>query len=230
MADTDEASVVAAQEAETARQAAEKASKELRPIVRDLGYSDEIGSLDTFDKKFSEYQTLDTEILGLAVENTNLKAQRLAFGPAREAADAFQASLDRLAATSKDVDALAARAALAIRQMQVLEARHIAEPDDAAMTRMETEMTALATNAEKTLQTLAGKIAPGSKSTLAEAAAALDRFKSLNGELISLSRRNSNVKSLALSMGRKRTLTAECDDTLRVLQDALARHEFKATR
>ena len=44
--------------------------------------------------RFDEYRRLDDEILPLAVENTNLKAQRLSFGPAREAADAFRASLD----------------------------------------------------------------------------------------------------------------------------------------
>jgi hypothetical protein len=33
-----------------------------------------------------------------------------------------------------------------------------------------------------------------------------------------------------MALGRKRTLTAECDDALRNLQDALGKHEFRATR
>jgi len=33
-----------------------------------------------------------------------------------------------------------------------------------------------------------------------------------------------------LSLGRKRTVTAECDDILHALEDALAKHDFTATR
>jgi hypothetical protein len=58
----------------------------------------------------------------------------------------------------------------------------------------------------------------------------LERFKANNTEIVALSRRNSNVRSLALSLGRKRTITAQCDDQLRALEDALAKHEFRATR
>jgi hypothetical protein len=50
------------------------------------------------------------------------------------------------------------------------------------------------------------------------------------GEIAALSRRNSNVRSLALSLGKKRTVTAECSDLLRALEETLARHHFAATR
>ena len=52
----------------------------------------------------------------------------------------------------------------------------------------------------------------------------------VNDEIVALSRRNSNVRSLALSLGRKRMVTAECEDELRALEEALAKHEFTATR
>jgi hypothetical protein len=65
---------------------------------------------------------------------------------------------------------------------------------------------------------------------LGAAAAALDRFDAINTELLRLSRRNSDVRSLALSLGHERTLTAACDDSLRALQTALKKHEFTATR
>jgi hypothetical protein len=45
-----------------------------------------------------------------------------------------------------------------------------------------------------------------------------------------LSRRNTNVRSLALSLGQKRMRTAACEDSLRELQDALAKRGFSATR
>lgn len=47
---------------------------------------------------------------------------------------------------------------------------------------------------------------------------------------VKLSRRNSDVRSLALSLGRKRTVMAVCEDQLRTLDDALAKHQFTAAR
>jgi hypothetical protein len=52
----------------------------------------------------------------------------------------------------------------------------------------------------------------------------------LNAEIIALSRRNTNVRSLALSLDQKRTLTAACETSLRELQNALAKRGFTGTR
>ena len=80
------------------------------------------------------------------------------------------------------------------------------------------------------LDTLKALLPPTAGTPLAAAADALDRFKVINAELVTLSRRNSNVRSLALSLGRKRTVTAECDALLVALEEALAKHDFTATR
>jgi hypothetical protein len=58
----------------------------------------------------------------------------------------------------------------------------------------------------------------------------LDRFIGVNTQIVALSRRNSNVRSLAMSLGEKRMLTAACEDSLRALRDALAKRGFTATR
>jgi hypothetical protein len=97
------------------------------------------------------------------------------------------------------------------------------------MRSMETEMTAADDVARRALERLRGLV-PQAAADLAAAAAALDQFKTTNTELVALSRRNSNVRSLALSLGRKRTLTGACDESLRALQDALMTHGFAATR
>ena len=94
MADTDEQSVVFAREAEQAKQALQTDIDTLRPILQGLNYADEIRLLQEFVTRFAEYRELDRRILDLAVENTNLKAQRLSFGPAQEAADSFRDSLE----------------------------------------------------------------------------------------------------------------------------------------
>jgi len=234
MADTDETSVAFAREAERATQAVEKDSGALRPLLTSLQYSNELRLLDEFDKRFADYRKLDRSVLDLAVANTNLKAQRLSFGPAREAADAFRTSLDAMMPANQadmwHVKALAATAVAAVREIQALQAPHIAESDDAAMTSIERGMTAAEGHARDQLKMLAGLVASGSRTQLAAASASLDRFMELNAQLIALSRRNTNVRSLALSLGQKRMLTAACDDSLRALQDALSKRGFSATR
>jgi hypothetical protein len=109
-------------------------------------------------------------------------------------------------------------------------APHIAEAQDAAMTQMETQMTASATRAQKSLDELRGMLSSASRAQLDMGAAALNRFLSVHKEIISLSRRNSDVRSLALSLGEKRKVTAECEAHLQALEEALAKHEFVATR
>ncbi|HKE85743.1 MAG TPA: hypothetical protein VKB50_18410, partial [Vicinamibacterales bacterium] len=97
MADTDEASVAFAKQAEESKQTVEKNAGLLRSLLQQLNYSDELGFLETFTKEFAAYRDLDGRILELAVENTNLKAQRLSFGEAQQAADAFTESLNAVA-------------------------------------------------------------------------------------------------------------------------------------
>jgi hypothetical protein len=203
--------------------------------LKTLGFQREIELLQQFNKQFSEYRSLDSNILTLAVENTNLKAQRLSFGPAREAADAFRDALKQLAASVPaadhcNVDALVAKATLAVREIQVLQAPHIAEADDSAMTRMEHEMADLDASARDALKALSGVAAPSAPSALANALTALDHFKDISGQIVQLSRRNSNVRSLELSLGAKPALSTACDESLHALQNALAEEESKATR
>ncbi|MCU1386107.1 MAG: hypothetical protein JWL71_4804 [Acidobacteria bacterium] len=234
MADTDEASGTAAHDAQQATQTVLQDIDALHRVLDDLGDRTEAGQLDRFTARFEEYRKLDETILPLAVENTNIKAQRLSFGPGQEAVNAFRQALEAavrpLASTQPRGDALAARALAALLEVQVMEARHIAESDEAAMTRMEASMTASEAAARQALEGLKGLRPAPDGSRITAAAGALDRFTAVNAEIVTLSRRNSNVRSLALSLGRKRTVTAECDDLLQQLEDTLAQHHFSATR
>jgi len=234
MAETDETSVAFAREAEQSTQAVVKDSAALRPLLTALQYSNELSLLDEFDMRFAAYRALDRSVLDLAVENTNLKAQRLSFGPAREAADAVRTSLEAVMPASQadvwHVKALIATAVAAVRDIQAWQAPHIAESDDAAMTEIEKRMMAAERTARDQMTMLAGLITAGSRTQLAAASASLDRFMGLNAQLTALSRRNTNVRSLALSLGQKRMLTATCEDSLRALQDALSKRGFSATR
>lgn len=235
MADTDEASAAFAGEAASATLSVERDVAALWPLLRALGFPGELRALAAFQGHWSKYRSLDRDILALAVENTNLKAQRLSFGAAREAADGFRASVTSIAAKipSKDryrAELLATQAVLAVREIQVLHAPHIAESDDPTMTRLEREMTALDARAREAVTALSQLAAPTAGSTFVTALAELNRFKDVSDQIVSLSRRNSNVRSLALALSEKPALTAACDDSLRAVQDALATEGSKATR
>jgi hypothetical protein len=235
MADTDEASVEFAREAEQAKEAAQKDADALAPILQGLGYAEESRLLEQFGRAFVEYRALDRTILELAVLNTNLKAQRLSFGPAQEAADAFRDALEGVAPSSETmnawrVKALVATAVARVREIQVLQAPHIAEADHAVMTRLEKRMATAEAGARSTLEALAPLVNASSKSRLASATAALDRFMSQNAQILELSQHNTNVRSLALSLNQKRKLTGACEDSLRALREALAKRGFTGTR
>jgi hypothetical protein len=169
----------------------------------------------------------------LAVENTNLKAQRLAFDPGREAAVTFRRSLEAAgtlagAASSRAVNALA-HANIAVLDIQVLYGPHIWESEDAAMTQMEQQMAASEATARQAMAPLK-MLLPSAAADLEAAAAALDRFSGITREIVTLSRQNTNVRSVALSLGQKRALSVKCDDQLRALEEALDKHAFTATR
>lgn len=235
MADTDEASKAAAQDALKARQQVEQDGNGLEPILKKLGYTSDLQNLDEFKKQFAEYKKLDDETLDLAVENTNLKAQRLSFTSGQAAVDAFRRALDSLPAVARPsdrtrVEALSAGAEAAALSIQVVQARHIAESDDQAMTKMEEQMAQADAAARKALAELQPLIPKARSSALTAATAALDQLKQVNAEIVQLSRRNTNVRSLALALGQKHSMRAKCEAALQALSDSLAQHEFKATK
>jgi cellobiose-specific phosphotransferase system component IIA len=234
MAETDDASVEFAKESRESTAAVQRDVVRLGETLHTLGYAPEEKLLTEFANNFAEYRKLDDSILGLAVENTNLKAQRLAFGPALDAANAFRDALQAVtpanAGDARHVEALIATALLTVREIQVLQAPHIANADEAVMTRMEQQMSTSQAGARKALDELRQLSAPSSRSKVDAAGAALNRFLELNTQLIALSRRNTNVRSLMLSLDEKRKLTVACQDSLRALQVALAKRGYSGIR
>jgi hypothetical protein len=98
------------------------------------------------------------------------------------------------------------------------------------MTQMEEQMATSEATLQKALDDLRRVLGAKAGAHLTAATAALDRFKTTHREIIILSRRNSDVRSLALSLGRKRMMTAIADDQLRALEESMAKHELRATR
>jgi hypothetical protein len=235
MADTDEASTSFARDAEKSVTNVENDVAALTSVLRSLSLPNELRTLEEFAEQFAEYRELDRRVLALAVDNTNLKAQRLAFGPAREAADGVRDALGVVASSIPptqrcSVEGLIAKATIAVREIQVLQALHIAEPQEAAMADMERDLANLASRVRSALTSLQEIVSPSARPALADAASALERFDEMSRQIVALSRRNTNLRSLELSLRTKPALAAACDGSLRALQDRLANEGIKATR
>jgi hypothetical protein len=80
------------------------------------------------------------------------------------------------------------------------------------------------------LQSLRPLVTSASQQHVIEASTAFDRFMSVNAQIIELSRRNTNVRSLMLSLNQKGKLTSACETALRGLQEALMKREPAASR
>jgi hypothetical protein len=68
---------------------------------------------------------------------------------------------------------------------------------------------------------MAGLVALAGATEAAPAQAHLERYLELQRQVLALSRENTNVKSLALSLGQKRKAQAICQETLAALQQAI---------
>jgi hypothetical protein len=126
--------------------------------------------------------------------------------------------------------ALAATALADAREIQVIQAPHIAASEDPAMIGLEKRMGAAEAAARSALADLARLIPPESKPELDAATAAFDRLMKVNAQIISLSRLDTKVRPLALSLNEKGVLTAKCEQALRTLEGALAKQVSVGSR
>ena len=202
-------------------------SKELETLLAAGGAKGEADLLVQFSKLFADFQRIDSDLLDLAVKNTNIKAYGLAFGPAADALKEMDTALSKLVAKSADspeagkVAPFAFGSQAAALRIQALLAPHIAEESDKKMDELEAQMTKEDQQVRKDLDGLAalGKI--HGDADLAAAVADYARFSEVRGRILALSRENTNVRSLAISLGQKRKVLFLCQDALSALQQAI---------
>jgi hypothetical protein len=234
MADTDEASKEFAGQSEQASQKVERARIDLQTLVKG---GNEAKLLDDFSSCWVRLQGIDKEILSLAVQNTNIKAARLSFGPAAAAIRNMENALDQLmdaAASYHDLAGITRFAYMALAgalNLYTLQAPHIAESTDAGMDRLEADMKKWDEQVQDALNRLDGLAGDSIKPMLSGARKSYQDFWNLNTEIIALSRRNSNVRSFEMSLVQKRGTLAKCLESLDALQKAVQENvTFKATR
>ena len=205
----------------------ERDRKELSALLAAGGTQGEKDLVLQFSRVFIDFQRIDHDLLGLAVKNTNIKAYGLAFGPAAEALKEMGTALSRLVAKSAgspeagDVARLAFDAQTAALSIQTLLAPHVAEENDKKMDELEAAMTKDDQQARTSLDGLAALQRLRGDADLEAASSNYVRFNEIRGRILSLSRENTNVRSLAISLGQKRKALLLCQGVLSALQQAI---------
>ncbi len=225
-----------AAQAEALTEKVEQRRKELLSVIEKEPAGTEAKLLGEFSTAWEEFLTVDRELLGQAVLNTNLKAYRLSSNEAFLYFTAFARAMRETVASSKqspDGSEIAEQSVLAlgmVANILALQAPHIAESSDVRMDVVEKEMTDSFKVAHEAMTRMLGMASGQALRALQSGQAALNDFEAANTEVVRLSRINSNVKALALSMGMKRRVTAKCEEILETLRAANDSRLSKATR
>ena len=227
LAVTDQDSQVYADQARAATAEIGLERKELEKLLAAGGTQSEKDLLVKFSKVFTDLQHIDNDLLDLAVKNTNIKAYSLAFGPAADALKEMDTALSRLLAKSAgspeagNVALLAFGAQTAALRIQTLLVPHIAEESDKKMDELEAVMTKEDQQVRKDLDGLGSLQKLRDDPDLKAAISDYAKFSEIRGHILVLSRENTNVRSLAISLGQKRKVLFQCQDVLSALQQTI---------
>jgi len=236
MALTDEESREFADQSLAASAVVEQNQKQLNSLIDAAPMQDERNLAIEFNTCWTELRKLDQVILELAVQNTNLKAASLSRVKGAEAMQRFEHALNDVmksySGTRNEgrVARLIFSAITAGLKIHNLHSFHIAEASDEKMDQIETQMKTEENEASKSLDELASIVGEKNRHVLLQAKTAFSEFMEVTAEVIKLSRQNSNIKSLELSLGKTRKVTAQCDEILAAFQEAVQSRTFKATR
>lgn len=227
MAITDEASAAHAGEARQAADAVENSRKEIETLIKESENQSETKLITEFNACWIEYKKLDETILNLAVQNTNLKAQQISTTQCDKEIQNIETNLNRLihdndkSQQCNDAFIPAYDALTASLKIFTLHKPHIEAADNQQMDKIEQDIKSYDETAKKAFNTLNGMAELRDNPDLKTAKTAYDKFMNLTHEVIKLSRLNTNIKSAELSLGKKRLVSAQCQEILATLQKSV---------
>jgi hypothetical protein len=237
MANTDEESQDLADQSRKSADAVERDYHELTGLIDAAKIDKEMKLLKEFSDIWNNIKLIDRELLSLAVENTNIKAENLSFTAAAPVITNFERLLFKLIDIPKSdgeriqMAKSAYQAATAAMTIYSLEAPHIKEAEDEKMDELEKLMGMNEKQVRDALQNFSHITDQRGKLIFNEVLLAFSKFMEVHKEVVRLSRMNTNIKSLQLSLGRKRKVAAQCEEILNSLQDTVQNgRSFKATR
>jgi hypothetical protein len=227
LAITDEESEAYATKARQAADRVEISRKEVESIIHSEQFPREIKMINEFNACWLHYRKLDEIILTLSVQNTNLKAQKISLTQGAQEIRTLEESLNSIirqhpSANECDETVIPAYVALTAGfKIFALHKPHIEEADDNQMDKIEQNIKSYNESAQKALNTLSSMAALSNNPDLQKAQTAYDRFMKLTGKVLRLSRMNTNIKSATLSLGKKRLISAQCQEILTNLNNAV---------
>lgn len=233
---TDEESKGFADRARKASDGVENNRKEMAAIIHHENASREMELMKEFDSCWLQFRKLDETILALATQNTNLKAQQLSATQCAQEMKRLEESLNGFilkrvkAGQGDEAVRLSYEALTASLKIFALHKPHIETASDKEMDTIEQEIQSDDASARKALRALRAIPNLGGNANLKSAETAYDKFMSLTAEVLRLSRLNTNIKSAELSLGKKRLISAQCQEILATLQESVQNRQLKATR
>jgi hypothetical protein len=210
-----------------------KAMATLSRLILDGGNDKEKAALAAVESDFGEMAAIDATLRGLAGRNTNIRAALLSRTEAALDVNRLQKALTPLIdAAFCQASQEALRIVAAALSILALHAQHIDESTAAGMDTLETAINRQNDKAQTAFEHLTGLLPPDAaqQQDLSQARAAYADFWRVTGEVLKLSRENTNIEAESLTMGRKRLLTAKTLSDLAALEATLGQGEFTATR
>jgi hypothetical protein len=232
---TDSDSQTFADQSRAASAKVEDERRELQELLAAGGTQAERESLARFTTTFAEFQRVDRDLLALTVKNTNVKAYSLAFGPAAGELEEMSAALDVLVSQNaespraKEVMRLAFRVQIGALRIQSLLPPHIAEESDQKMDELEASMATEDAEVRKSLSGLSALPQLGQDPEVMTAAARYADFSRTRTQILALSRENTNVRSLSISLNQKRKVMLACLAALDALQQSILAEPIAGT-
>lgn len=224
LATTDEESRTYAEESQAAARVVSRDLKTLEAMAAKSDSGKEKELVTRFSASWTTVSSIDSELLEAATENTNVKALGLSSTIGDDLMRKIDGNLDKLTARVKpewrkaQMDKIAEDAKLGIRNLVILQNRHINAAAEPAKKSLETSMQSEQKSIETALATLDRMTGKKSRPYIREAKTEFSEFMRVNSEIVRLSTLNTNRTSAALSLGDKRKAEAECDRTLEALQ------------
>lgn len=236
LAETDAASQAYADRAQRLSDAVEEGRTQLGALIETEKMGREVELFQEFTVCWERFRAIDRELLPMTVLNTNLKAYGLSFDVSQQAIRRLEESIDTLVRSRAAddnaclIDRSAMQILVAAMKIHALQSPHIAESQPEKMDEIEAMMRIQHIQAMELLASLSPMTGEAGKPLVDTVHTAYTDFWRINTEIMNLSRQNSNVQSLALSLGQKRTVTTQCQDVLAALENEIRNKVYKATR
>ncbi|MBT9547199.1 MAG: hypothetical protein IV090_17535 [Candidatus Sericytochromatia bacterium] len=189
-----------------------------------------------FDQCWAQFKTLDQQLLAWATQESNIEAQKWSTLTGRKAWEQFELALNRLkqhspkAMYNPEKEIAIAQSLIASLKILALHKPHIEAFTEQEMNQWEKEMQTQTALTQKNLNALAGQLSKPEWVDFNVAKQHWEAFQASTQKIIKLSRQNSNLKSIELSLGKKRVIATQCKGLLNELKNTYASQRFQATR